>query len=155
MGKRRETAVTSANDVARYFLASVDEDAGDIISNLKLQKLCYYAQGFHLAIYDAPLFPDAVLAWQHGPVVRDVWDTYREHEADSIPKPTGADFSALPEQAKELLDDVYESYGQYSAWKLRDLTHEEPPWLDAWTSGREVISPAAMHDYFETLVDPD
>ncbi len=42
----------SCFDVAKYFLAQADEDAGDLISNLKLQKLVYYAQGFHLALYD-------------------------------------------------------------------------------------------------------
>lgn len=47
----------SCSDVARYFLALVDEDAGDSLSNLKLQKLVYYAQGFHLALYGEPLFP--------------------------------------------------------------------------------------------------
>ena len=35
----------TARDVAGYFLASVDEDSGDNLSNLKLQKLLYYAQG--------------------------------------------------------------------------------------------------------------
>ena len=28
-------------DVAKYFLAQIDEEAGDLISNLKLQKLVY------------------------------------------------------------------------------------------------------------------
>jgi len=42
-------------DVAEYFLAKTDEDAGDAISNLKLQKHVYYAQGFCLAMYGRPL----------------------------------------------------------------------------------------------------
>ena len=42
-------------DVAEYFLAKTDEDAGDAISNLKLQKLVYYAQGCCLAMYGRPL----------------------------------------------------------------------------------------------------
>lgn len=56
-------------DVAKYFLAQQDETAGDLISNLKLQKLIYYAQGFHLAISDRPLFPEPIKAWIHGPAV--------------------------------------------------------------------------------------
>ncbi len=36
----------SCYDVGRYFLAQIDEQAGDLISNMKLQKLVYYAQGF-------------------------------------------------------------------------------------------------------------
>ncbi|HSX79064.1 MAG TPA: type II toxin-antitoxin system antitoxin SocA domain-containing protein, partial [Candidatus Saccharimonadia bacterium] len=56
-------------DVAQYFLAKADEDAGDLMSNLKLQKLVYYAQGFALALLDKPLFPQCIEAWIHGPVV--------------------------------------------------------------------------------------
>ncbi len=59
----------SCDDAAKYFLAQTSEDAGDLISNLKLQKLLYYAQGFHLALYDEPLFPEAIEAWTHGPVL--------------------------------------------------------------------------------------
>ena len=40
----------TVNDVARYFLAlSNDEESGELMSNLKLQKLVYYAQGFHFS----------------------------------------------------------------------------------------------------------
>ena len=43
-------------DVANYFLSLTNEDEGDLISNLRLQKLMYYAQGLHLAVQDAPVF---------------------------------------------------------------------------------------------------
>jgi uncharacterized phage-associated protein len=49
-----------ARDVARYFLAKSEPEAGDTISNLKLQKLCYYAQGFHLAVFGEALFGDRI-----------------------------------------------------------------------------------------------
>jgi uncharacterized phage-associated protein len=59
----------TAKQVAEFFLAKTDEDEGDLISNLKLQKLCYYAQGLALAVRDQPLFPEPIEAWLHGPVV--------------------------------------------------------------------------------------
>ena len=46
----------TANLIAKYILCLSDPKVGDVISNLKLQKLLYYAQGFHLAIYGKPLF---------------------------------------------------------------------------------------------------
>jgi uncharacterized phage-associated protein len=54
--------MASAKNVAEYFLTTVDEEAGDSLSNLKVQKLCYYAQGYHLAMFGSPLFPDAIEA---------------------------------------------------------------------------------------------
>jgi uncharacterized phage-associated protein len=64
-----EVATMKAQDVAEYFLTLVDDEAGDSLSNLKLQKLVYYAQGFHLALTEKPLFDEAIEAWEHGPVV--------------------------------------------------------------------------------------
>ncbi len=65
-------------DVAEYFLSLADEEAGDFLSNLKLQKLVYYAQGFHLALFNRPLFMAAIHAWQHGPVVPELYHAYKK-----------------------------------------------------------------------------
>ena len=54
-----------ADEIARFFIATVDRDSGDNITHLKLQKLLYYAQGFHLALHRGEaLFPDDILAWE-------------------------------------------------------------------------------------------
>lgn len=140
----------SCYDVARYFLAQVDEDAGDLISNLKLQKLVYYAQGVNLALYDQPLFPEALEAWIHGPVVPVLFHTYKSYEANAIPPPCDMDFSVYHSQTRELLDEVYVVFGQFSAWKLYQMTHEEPPWKN--TSIGNEISLEVLRDYFKTQV---
>lgn len=144
----------TAQDAARYFLAINDEDAGDLISHLKLQKLCYYAQGFHLAIYEEPLFNERIEAWQHGPVVPDLWQEYARYGGGSIEKPSDMDFAPYSEEAQELLNEVYEVYGQFSAWKLRNMTHDEAPWAEAWARGpNSEISHESLKLYFETLVE--
>ena len=141
----------TAGDVADYMLASVDEDSGDNISNLKLQKLVYYAQGFHLALCDGePLFDEPIEAWAHGPVVPDLYHQYKIYGAGAIPAPQGIDFSKFDAVKKELLDEVLRVYGQFSAWKLRDMTHAESTWAEAGPNG--TISRDAMRDYFKTLV---
>ncbi len=71
----------SCYDVAQYFLAKADEDAGDLMSNLKLQKLMYYAQGFSLALCNKPLFPERIEAWIHGPVISALYHEYKGLEA--------------------------------------------------------------------------
>ena len=141
--------------VAEYFLSLVDEDAGELISNLKLQKLVYYAQGFHLALYDRPLFEEEIQAWKHGPVVPVLYHKYKQYGADAIPKPVNMDFSVFDDEVRKFLDEVYQVYGQYSAWKLRDMTHEEPPWVDAYDSLDLVIHHNALKSYFSTLVTAD
>ena len=140
----------SCYDVAQYFLAQMDEDAGDLISNLKLQKLVYYAQGFALALYGRPLFPERIEAWTHGPVVPELYREYKPYGSDAIPCPGEADFSIYDAQTRDLLDEVYAVYGQFSAWKLRDMTHSEPPWRDT-VPGQE-IRHDDLRGYFATRV---
>ena len=59
----------TAAQVADYFLSLVDEDAGDSMTNLRLQKLLFYAQAWHLALTNRPLFEEDFEAWVHGPVI--------------------------------------------------------------------------------------
>lgn len=141
----------SCYEVAKYFLAQMNDDAGDLISNLKLQKLVYYAQGFHLALFDRPLFSEEIQAWTHGPVVPCLYHTYKEYGQGSIPAPVDIDFDRFDIETREFLDEVYSVFGQFSAWKLRNMTHEEPPWRDAGAG--EVISLQSMGDYFKTQVN--
>lgn len=138
---------TSAHDVARYLLTKQNHEAGEVITNLKLQKLLYYAQGFHLALYDEPLFKDRIEAWEHGPVVRSVWREYRDRGANPLPVPD--QLPAIGRRAKTLVDEVYDVYGQFSAWRLRELSHQEPPWAEAYnTTG--IVHADTMRKFFRT-----
>jgi uncharacterized phage-associated protein len=142
----------NAIEVAKYFLSLSDPDIGDIISNLKLQKLLYYAQGFHLALYDEPLFGENIAAWAHGPVVPDVYHNYKDYGSAYIPIPNDMDDSIFNDNQKDLMQEVYKIFGQFSAWKLRNMTHNEPPWRD--TEINQIISNEKLSQYFKTqLVD--
>jgi len=141
-------------DVAKYFLAQIDEDIGDLISNLKLQKLVYYAQGFHLAIYDKPLFREKIYAWVHGPVVKELYYRYKEFGSGPIAQVKNVNFDIYDKKTKSLLDQVYMVFGQFSAWKLRNMTHEEPPWMEAAGHQGE-ISHSSMKHYFSTQLAED
>ena len=141
----------TASQVAKWFLAhnrvTADEEGGEYISNLKLQKLLYYAQGCFLAVTDHTLFPDPIVAWQHGPVVERVYREYRKNGAEGIPFDEDFDFTAFTDEENELLSEVYNVFGQYSAWKLRNMTHEEAPWQE--TPQNCVITPARIKEYFK------
>lgn len=144
----------SCFDVAKYFLAQASEDAGDLISNLKLQKLLYYAQGFHLALYDKPLFPEPIEAWIHGPVVPALYEYYKKYGAGAIDYPRDVDFSIYDDETRSFLDEVYSVFGQFSAWKLRNMTQEEYPWKLAVQNNSE-ISHKSMKEYFKTQLESE
>jgi len=140
-----------AKYIADYILTMSDPDIGDIISNMKLQKLIYYAQGFHLALFDVPLFEEPIVAWEHGPVVESVYQDFKKFGASAIEVPHDLDDTVLSDDQKDLMKEVYEVYGQFSAWKLRNMTHNELPWLQ--TPKNEIISVDLMKSFFKTLVN--
>lgn len=138
-----------ANQVADYFLSRSDEDEG--LSNLKLQKLLYYAQGFHLAINGARLFSDPIYAWAHGPVVLDMYHRFKGHGSAEIPKSETLNGPPLDAATQSLLDEVWQAYAQFSAWRLREMTHKEPPWLN--TPQSTVIDESELRAYFSTQIE--
>jgi len=143
-------------DVANYFLKCQNEDFGDIMSNLKLQKLVYYAQGFYLAIVGEPLFNEPIEACVHGPVCVDLYHKYKEYGNGVIPIPYDVNtLEIFDEKALEILGMVQNDYGQFSGWMLRNLSHEDTPWIRAFDKGRAVISHSAMKSYFKTLLIED
>lgn len=142
-------------DVAEYFLAHCGEESGDLISNLKLQKLSYYAQGFSLALLGRPLFNEKIEAWMHGPVVPDLYHHYKEHGNGALPVPGNFNTEKFSEDEMGLLDEVYKVYGQFSAWKLRNMSHEEAPWVKTYIEGAasQEIKPEIMSEFFKTLIN--
>ena len=53
-------------------------DSGELMTNMKLQKMLYYQQGFHLAYFETPLFDEDIEAWMYGPVVPSMYEKYKE-----------------------------------------------------------------------------
>ena len=145
--------MASVLDVASYFIAKGADSEPNDISNLKLQKLLYYAQGFYLAINERPLFNEDLEAWTHGPVSPDAYQKYKSFGGTAIDPPDSPANTVAPftPDDLELLDDVYGEFGQYSAWKLREMTHTEKPWRDHEASA-SVIPHATLRDYFETRI---
>lgn len=146
----------NANQIAEYFLAKTNEEVGDQISNLKLQKLCYYAQGLALATRKTPLFDSRIEAWAHGPVVPVLYKLYKDHGANGIPAPEDFNLEIYDPADRMILDDVYDYYGQYSAWRLREMTHLEAPWKNAYERDmNNTITHEALTDFFAGEVGPD
>ena len=146
--------------VANYFLTLACPDVEDFITNLKLQKLCYYAKGFSLAVRpegSPALFDDVLVAWTHGPVSQALYRAFKQYGGTFIPcDDIELDFDVFANKDKKLMDDVYHIYGQYSAWKLRQMTHDEPPWKIAYGHGSgSSIDDAPLREYFLTQTDDD
>ncbi|VAW66662.1 hypothetical protein MNBD_GAMMA08-928 [hydrothermal vent metagenome] len=144
--------MADVQDLARYFILLDSQNEGDGISNLKLQKLVYYAQGFFCALYNAPIFENNIEAWTHGPVVPELYHHYKSHGSNPVPLNPQFDIQALNENEIELAVEIFEVFGQYSAWRLRDMTHEEPPWINHKDIAG-IIPQEELAEYFKTRLN--
>lgn len=133
-------------------LADIDvANGGEPLTNLKLQKLLYYEQGFHLAMFGSPLFNDDIEAWAYGPVVPDVYHKMKEFQRNPLPVSPDKPLR-LTDKEDDLFAEVYESFRGFSAIGLVDKTHGESPWKNAVAKGgwNTVISQGDMAAYFKT-----
>lgn len=120
-------------------------------SPMKLQKLCYYAQGYLLA-ESGELFPEDFQAWQHGPVVPELYQKYAGYQWRAI------DIAIPPEsldpEVAEAIADIVTAYGRYDGAALSTMTHRETPWmaarggLDESEGSNEIIPKDSMKKFF-------
>ena len=129
--------------VANYILdlATVD---GEAISPMKLQKLIYYAHGWHLALTGEPLVSDEIEAWGYGPVIPAIYHNFKSFGNEPITSPA-QDFSwnngklvvstpeipigEIHETARQILKRVWTIYKPLTALQLSKMTHApDAPW---------------------------
>lgn len=130
------------SDIANYFLFKAEQDGQELLSNMKLQKMIYYAQGLHLAIDEGPLFHDEMEAWTYGPVAPAIYHKYKEFGSGGIPPDDDFDSNIIDDDTREFLDEVFDVFGQFSAIRLMDLSHSDQCWIDAGNGN--VISHQSM-----------
>ncbi len=138
--------------VAKYFLYK------NSMTHKKLQKLCYFAQAWHLANYGEVLVPNRFEAWVHGPVCPDLYSRYRSWGWETIPnEPECPKFNC--KAVENFLDEVFDVYGDYDADTLENITHKEEPWIKARKNCgpnmycRNPISQKDMKVYYGERID--
>ena len=151
-------ARTTANKVADFFIHFCHEH-GDFISNLKLQKLVYYAQAWHLALYDEPLFNEPIEAWVHGPVIPELYRKFKHYGWEPISYEP--DEIELDEHTKQHLIEIIDVFGGFTAYELEQMTHNEAPWVNARQGlaidepSNAIISHEDMRNYYKRIASQE
>jgi len=172
----------SPDAVSNEFLRLAERDERRV-TPLKLQKLMYFAHGWHLALRDGPLVAEHVQAWDYGPVFPSTYHEFKDFGGSKIDRfasevtwnngtikfvrPT-IDDEAKPDEshvnlsyARAIIDRIWHVYGQYSAGRLAEVTHEEgtPWWIIREKAKREFqgriprglnIPDEMIRDHFKT-----
>ncbi len=141
-------APLTAAAVANYFIDKARQDRCTDLSPMKLQKLVYFAHGWHAAINRAPLIDEQVEAWPYGPVVASLFHDTKHYGNSPVSDYVDTfDFSAFDDspsgpvelyfpkidpndsELRALLDVIWDRYGGLNALQLSTLTHKEgTPW---------------------------
>lgn len=150
-----------------YYI-SLSNETQNLITNLKLQKLMYYTQAWHLAITDSRLFNGVFQAWVHGPVMVELYNEYRNFKWNPIERKDLGHGSLdrlrnrIDEQTLEFIDQIVDEYFGMSAYELERLTHMEEPWRKARVGlsddqpSNEIIKDEWMIEYIKKyLKDED
>ena len=147
--------MSEAIKVANKLLEIADLN-GDLITNLKLQKLLYYAQAFYLVNNNGDkLFDDDIQAWKYGPVVPKVYHEYKS--CNSFPilfkdvKDKSFNFS---NNQLIFLDEFASEFFSFSATELVTRTHTEQPWITAFKKGNNaVIDTNEMFSFYSQQIN--
>ncbi|NBC32692.1 MAG: DUF4065 domain-containing protein [Alphaproteobacteria bacterium] len=140
------------------FLLIECRERGEVLTNLKLQKLLYYAQAWHLALHDQALFEEDFQAWVHGPVLPSQYQRFRDFQWRPIMLEVSR--PGLPNEALDaFLVEVVDVFGCESAVALELMTHREKPWVEArgdlppHVPSNAPISKQTMKDYYKAIRD--
>lgn len=166
MSLRGTSSVKSYAAVADYFIALANE-TGDFISNLKLQKLVYYAEAWHLANYDDSLIKEEFQAWVHGPAIPALYGEYKNFGWQPIIRTELVEGtfdglkSKFSQRSNLLLKAVVDSYFPLTAFELEKMTHNELPWIEARQGlpddapSNNIISKVSMKAYYSSFIKHD
>lgn len=154
-----EPAKYTALLVAKYFInKGKDETDNGKLTNLKLQKILYYAQGWYLANFNRPLFNDPIQAWRFGPAIHSIYRAFSKYGSLPIREEITADeLKDINPHDKTFLDKIWDTYKLYSGTDLIQSTHKERPWMETREdikrggSSDTEISLATIKAYFEEL----
>jgi uncharacterized phage-associated protein len=156
----------SAMQIADYFIAFANT-TGSLMTNMKLQKLVYYTQAWHLVVFKGEIFNEDFQAWVHDPVLPSLYDQYKSFQWRPILRNdlNEASLHELERQfsstIKEILSDITSEYFHKDAYALERSTHEEDPWRLARQNvspdepSTNIIEKKTIHDYYSQFVKSD
>lgn len=135
-------------DAAKYFVHLSYSESHASLTPLKLQKILYFAQGWSFVWDNKPLFAETFEAWQYGPVNPKVYNYFKKYGRNEIPKKEEILYVSDVE-SEETMEAVWNNYGDYNAFELVEMTHEQTPWKEAYENSTYITN-EDIKQYFQS-----
>jgi uncharacterized phage-associated protein len=145
------------------------------LTHLKIQKLLYFAQGHHLAKFNAPLFEDDFQAWRYGPVVDRVYHQLKYYGGDvidtklqdysgpaksSVPFAAAAAIDPDDRQTLDFLEEIWPIYSPINPWGLVSMSNRDNgPWrkiadaISSWETKSKIVPKELIKLHFTTYLE--
>lgn len=130
------------------YVISLFEARNIAITNLKLQKILYYIQGYFYKRFGKEAFSEDIYNWQYGPVVPVVYYEYNSN--GSLPlKSRMVSFAdcTITEGEEKLIISIVDKCSGIPTSKLVSMTHSESPWRNS--NPGSIISKNNIESYFK------
>lgn len=147
--------MVTALDVANFFIVHC-KDTEDPMTNARVNKYVYFAQGYSLGRTGKPLFEDKIEAWDMGPVIPDLYDRFKTHKNYPLTDIEGEyNPEAFTKDELQILIDVMIDFRNMSTEAVIDKTHEDgTPWRDVYNKGHNnPIDNLMMKEFFSKEMD--
>lgn len=151
--------MATIGQISDYIILRLNTDGNSDLTSLKLQKLLYYVQAWHLAFFGIPMFEGEFQAWVHGPVNREIYNLYKAtkytYSPITLEDMTDKEVaSKLTENELLHVNNILDAYAGYTPTQLEFMTHNEAPWqesrkgLTQYARGEKVINEGHMAEFY-------
>lgn len=144
-------------DVAKFVLDESTGTCRPVVSTMKLQKICYFVQGWHLVINDYPMFAEDFHAWKYGPVCPELYDFCEDKVLVTTDSAEFADVTPhLNDYQQYFIKKIIGIYNPYSGLQLSDITRNHDAWKNAGAGKHKdedaLMSKDSIHNDFTTIM---
>lgn len=148
--------MANVQDATAHMVQLFRGDKG--VGSMHLQKLMYFAYGYHLSLTGKLLFPEKFEAWKSGPVCRAIFELHKDDYLTHT-WPAG-NAERLTEQERIVIKFVHDYYSFSGGRSMSEISKKQAPWIQARAAspddGAAEMDPATIGAYFRALSDaPD
>ena len=156
--RKKTPPISAAKAVSPLAVANYLLKKNGGMTQLKLLKLVYLCHGWSLGFFDESLVNEEAEAWPYGPIFPSIYRQTRGSGKKPVKFPLGdGEVAQLTKKQAELVDMVYDNYGDLSGNQLMFMSHRKgTPWHKVWVNGKTNDAPipnTLIHQYYEAKVN--
>lgn len=151
-----------ANDNSKiYLITEYILKNNEDITNMSIQKILYFINGFSKKFLNYKIITDKCEAWVHGPVYRDLYlafCTYYKNFIDFNDLIVNKEIE-LDKKEKAYIDKIIPFFENYSGSALRNMSHLTDPWIIARNGindnefSNKIIDEKDIDTYFDKIIE--